>query len=557
MPLLLLPSCVCIVQSCVWLSYWTVIRRSGCRTSFLCFQLAFFSFSFTNPSFLFLFQYRDESERLAAFEAGVEAKKEAERLEREQNIIRSFVEIPMHPLHMYFVDMCSGENERSKRRARNRNQLKTFSLDLITLWHANRPDNEEGSSKMGPEGQISRIKGLMNRRPGHAIKAFNAQVQSVSIERAMQGAMSSSQLHLMGKFGGAKGGGSSDGGNMEGIVTQSEKDAADAEATRQRRMMWQRPWYRTTTSLPVLEDGPPGAVETLLALTWDCYEGRHQNEKLERMTQKERMHKEMNNREGGSDSGGGGASGGGEDGGGVATTNVAANNVENPEEESSNNERVQYASAGVSIFRRGRGDLRRLVIHVHDTFETTASALQISEKDADLYLQQYAVGRLKRQRAKELKEYQEYERVVRREMLKEENQWLARVKRREENTLLREQQRKDNRTNGAAATFTTAAEFGCNIQGKYVLMTIDVGVPEQQPIPNAACLRCQAYNPLGKREMVVVVVVSLFVGWLVWLVPVSHFHTFILSCCCLCFAFLFHTPQIVPRPPLICWGWMC
>jgi hypothetical protein len=468
----------------------------------------FFSFSFPNPSFLFLFQYRDESERLAAFEAGVEAKKESERLEREQNIIRSFVEIPMHPLHMYFVDMCSGENERSKRRARNRNQLKTFSLDLITLWHANRPDNEESSSKMGPEGQISRIKGLMNRRPGHAIKAFNAQVQSVSIERAMQGAMSSSQLHLMGKFGGAKGGGSSDGGNMEGIVTQSEKDAADAEATRQRRMMWQRPWYRTTTSLPVLEDGPPGAVETLLTLTWDCYEGRHQNEKLERMTQKERMHKEMNNREGGSDSGGGGASGGasggGEDGGGVATTNVAANNVENPEEES-NNERVQYASAGVSIFRRGRGDLRRLVIHVHDTFETTASALQISEKDADLYLQQYAVGRLKRQRAKELKEYQEYERVVRREMLKEENQWLARVKRREENTLLREQQRKDNRTNGAAATFTTAAEFGCNIQGKYVLMTIDVGVPEQQPIPNAACLRCQAYNPLGKREMVVVV----------------------------------------------------
>ena len=59
--------------------------------------------------------------------------------------------------------------------------------------------------------------------------------------------------------------------------------------------------------------------------------------------------------------------------------------VENPEEKGI--EVPQYAPAGVSVFRRGRGDLRRLVIHVHDSAETTASALQISEKVADSYLQ--------------------------------------------------------------------------------------------------------------------------------------------------------------------------
>jgi hypothetical protein len=321
-------------------------------------------------------KYRDETERLSAYEAGVEAKKEAERLEREQNIIRSFVEIPMHPLHMYFVSMCDGENEMSKRRARNRNQLKTFSLDLITLWHANRPEEEGSSSKMGPEGQISRIKGLMNRRPAHAIKAFNAQVQSVSVERAMQGSMSSSQLHLMGKFGngGGDGHGSGEGG-IESLVTQSERDAKDAEATRQRRMMWQRPWFRTTVLLPILEDGPPGEVEKLLDLTWDNYESRHQNETLKRVKKREQMMLDSTLKIEDSvlDHG---------DGNNEGEKVKEKETVENPEEQDTTN-RIQYASAGVSVFRRGRGELRRLVIHVHDTEETTASALQVSEKEAD------------------------------------------------------------------------------------------------------------------------------------------------------------------------------
>jgi hypothetical protein len=438
-------------------------------------------------------KYRDESERLAAYEAGIQAKEEAQRLEREQNIIRSFVEIPMHPLHMYFVDMCKGENEKSKRRARSRNQLKTFSLDLITLWHANRPDNE---SAAGAEGQMARIKGLINRRPGHAIKAFNAQVQSVSVERAMQGSMSSSQLHLMGKFGG--GGGSSDGSGAgpEGIITQSEKDAADAEATRQRRMMWQRPWFRSVAHLPVLEDGPPGEVETLLDLTWNVDVGRHQRETLSTIRKKEAWAVEEKQTH--DDNSNGNSNSNTEQ---QIAQESTMSSVENPEEKGI--EVPQYAPAGVSVFRRGRGDLRRLVIHVHDSAETTASALQISEKVADSYLQQYAVGRLKRQRAKEKKEYDNYEKIMLQKIQQENDRWSARCARRETNAEARVSRRIQELSNASQSEFTTAAEFGCNIQGRYVLMTIDVAVSADACVPNAACLRCQAYDPLDCSTTVV------------------------------------------------------
>ena len=38
------------------------------------------------------------------------------------------------------------------------------------------------------------LKVLKDRRPEHAVKAFNAQVQSVSINRAMESSIKSSQL---------------------------------------------------------------------------------------------------------------------------------------------------------------------------------------------------------------------------------------------------------------------------------------------------------------------------------------------------------------------------
>ena len=74
-------------------------------------------------------KYRDEQERTAAFHAGQEAKEEAERMEREHNVIQAYVTVPPHPLHMYYEHMMTFENERSSGRARARNKMKTFSMD--------------------------------------------------------------------------------------------------------------------------------------------------------------------------------------------------------------------------------------------------------------------------------------------------------------------------------------------------------------------------------------------------------------------------------------------
>ena len=410
-------------------------------------------------------KYRDEKERLAAYEAGLAAKREAERLEREQNVIRPFVLIPMHPLHMYYVQMCGAENEKSRRRARSRNQLKSFSLDLITLWHANRPEGE-GIEDGGLAGQIARVKGLVGRRPGHAIKAFNAQVQSVSIERAMQGSMSSRELHLMGAFGDQSKGTNGGGGSLEGYVTLAEKDAADAEATRQRRMMWQRPWHRSVAQVPILEE-PPQTVEELLNMLWKRDEAR-----LRRKIPKAwSVPSEPSTRD----------------------DLKEENNLKEDDESSS----LDFAPTRISIFRRGRGEARRLVYHVHDVEETTASSMQIDEKDADELLREMARGVVKRQNADEEAAFAKFKLHAQSVIREEEERWKSRLARREVATKELSERRQAEMSDASKSDFVTAAEYGCSIQGKYVLMTVEVAVSALTGcVPAAACVRMNAYDPL-------------------------------------------------------------
>jgi hypothetical protein len=418
-------------------------------------------------------KYRDETERLAAYEAGLSAKKEAERLEREQNVIRPFVLIPMHPLHMYYVQMCGAENEKSRRRARSRNQLKSFSLDLITIWHANRPEGE-GMEEEGAAGQIARVRGLVGRRPGHAIKAFNAQVQSVSIGRAMQGSMSSKELHLMGAFGDQKSGGGAGGSSLEGIVTLAEKDAADAEATRQRRMMWQRPWYRSVAQVPILDDAPQ-TVEELLDMLWKRDEARLRR----KMPSEWRVPGAGAQKEGGGE------------------RREAEKEMKTNTDASAEAAPLEFAPARVSIFRRGRGEARRLVYHVHDVEETTASSMQIDETDADELLREMARGVLTRQRQDEEVAFGAFRAHVETEIAAEEASWAARVARREAAAAALLARRQAHMSDASKSEFVTAAEFGCCIQGKYVLMTIEAAVSALAGcVPSAACVRLNAYNPL-------------------------------------------------------------
>ena len=184
-------------------------------------------------------KYRDEIEREQAYQSGQEAVLEAERLEREENIIRAVVTIPPHPLKSQFSNMCTMENERSRRRARARNQLKAYSLDLITIWHANRPEHE-GKDDEKYAHLRNTVKGVKDRRPAHAVKAFNAQVQSVSINRAMQSSISSSQLKNGWGAVSASGVIENGGDGEEVVLTLAEKDRQAEERAKNRRAMWAR-----------------------------------------------------------------------------------------------------------------------------------------------------------------------------------------------------------------------------------------------------------------------------------------------------------------------------
>ena len=90
-------------------------------------------------------KYRDEIEREQAYQSG-QAVEEAERLERGEHYSSSS-DNTTASTEAQFGNMCTMENERSRRRARARNQLKAYSLDLITIWHANRPEHEERMMK--------------------------------------------------------------------------------------------------------------------------------------------------------------------------------------------------------------------------------------------------------------------------------------------------------------------------------------------------------------------------------------------------------------------------
>ena len=91
---------------------------------------------------------------------------------------------------------------------------------------------------------------------------------------------------------------------------------------------------------------------------------------------------------------------------------------------------LEFAPARVSIFRRGRGEARRLVFHVHDIEETTASSMQIDETDADELLQEMA-GALPRGSCGMRGQFLRFQNHMKQKIAAEEARWAARVARRE------------------------------------------------------------------------------------------------------------------------------
>jgi hypothetical protein len=123
--------------------------------------------------------------------------------------------------------------------------------------------------------------------------------------------------------------------------------------------------------------------------------------------------------------------------------------------------------------------------------------MQIDETDADELLREMARGVLTRQRQDEEVAFGAFRAHVETEIAAEEASWAARVARREAAAAALLARRQAHMSDASKSEFVTAAEFGCCIQGKYVLMTIEAAVSALAGcVPSAACVRLNAYNPL-------------------------------------------------------------
>ena len=197
-------------------------------------------------------KYRDELERVAAHERSLAAKEEAEIMEREHGVVIPYVEISQHPVHTVASEILLMDNERSRKRSVARNRQRVYSLDMVTVWHANRPiyegKEEIELSADDRGGVVNVVHGLRDRRKASAIHAPNAQVQSVSVERALTNVVSSEQIDARRI---------ADGTAAEEAAAAAEvaanKEAMTKEQRRARRKrrqrMWSKPWIRESVKL--------------------------------------------------------------------------------------------------------------------------------------------------------------------------------------------------------------------------------------------------------------------------------------------------------------------
>ena len=132
-------------------------------------------------------KYREEKTRRDAHFASLVREKEAKRMEREQRIFIPIVAITDHPIHTDTKRISRYENSTAKKRGRARTNLRVFSKDIPTIWAANRPSKRLRRKLLKSEYPLG---GLGGRRDPEAHEQQDAQVQSVTVQRALAGAIS-------------------------------------------------------------------------------------------------------------------------------------------------------------------------------------------------------------------------------------------------------------------------------------------------------------------------------------------------------------------------------
>jgi hypothetical protein len=209
-------------------------------------------------------KYRDEILREASWRQCMEKMEDAERLEREENVIVAVAMVDRHPMYVHLYRRIGEENTRATQQSRMQNNLRTFSLDMKTIWHVNRHPDEGRIHDDGGE-YASDAGGLPGRRPVEAVHAENAQVQSVSNVRATDGNFRSSEMedHMGPAAERIK-------RAWEDEAQQAQRDARHKARTERRHKIWLRPWVRVAAVIPrrleEFEEGGPTNDTDVLAM---------------------------------------------------------------------------------------------------------------------------------------------------------------------------------------------------------------------------------------------------------------------------------------------------
>ena len=157
-------------------------------------------------------RYRDELPREAAWDATERALAAARDLERDEKVVVAVDLIDRHPVAAWLHGILEATNRVMRRRTLARNKLKKYSLDVVRVWHMNLRhlrehatfDDQSGLTSGGLTKAGAALKrqqtlaqghrGLEGGRDAEAIaEGESAQIQSVSLSRALSGAYYSSE----------------------------------------------------------------------------------------------------------------------------------------------------------------------------------------------------------------------------------------------------------------------------------------------------------------------------------------------------------------------------
>lgn len=146
---------------------------------------------------------RDEKNREDAWKDWKNSQSQSRTILYDIHSVVPVVKVERHPLHMWYNERLSLENESSNERTRSRLLMKRFVFDVQELWLANlehlrehqstRMFTHENDTECEPD-DYQRGKGLKNRRDIKEISAMNHQIQAVSQKRAFSNAYHTTRL---------------------------------------------------------------------------------------------------------------------------------------------------------------------------------------------------------------------------------------------------------------------------------------------------------------------------------------------------------------------------